>query len=207
MKDDLKIYYNDSFVLITPDRTQMSNNFTTILTDEKEIDKFFSTTKILFDGITNETILVVSDNPQKLLRNFRAQVKEVIAGGGIVFNENDDLLMIFRRGKWDLPKGKIEPGEEIIEGAKREVEEETGVTVANVSPKAVHTFHAYKLKGKDSLKETSWYEMKAKTGQNKPVPQIEEDIDEVKWVSRKDLKKYETGCYPLIWGLIKDYAR
>ncbi len=203
---DFKIYFNDSHLLLTSDSSQTRNNFTTILTDEKEINKFFSTTEILFDGITHETILVVTDNPGKVLRKFGEGVKNVTAGGGIVFNEKDELLMIYRRGKWDLAKGKIEAGEQIIDGAVREVEEETGVLIESLLPEPTHTYHAYKLKGKNSLKETSWYEMKAKPGQFKLVPQVEEDIEIARWVPRNEIKQYETGCYPLIWDLISKYA-
>jgi 8-oxo-dGTP pyrophosphatase MutT (NUDIX family) len=204
--DSLKIYFNDSHLLISKKLPLPADNFTTIFADEKEINEFFSTTGILFDGITNETILVVTENPDKILRKFRERIKEVTAGGGIVFNENDELLMIYRRGKWDLAKGKIEKGETIIEGAKREVEEETGVLIESVSQEPVHTYHAYKLKGKNSLKETSWYEMKAKPGQVKLVPQVEEDIEIVKWVPRNEIRNYQAGCYPLIRDLISKYA-
>ncbi len=205
MVRDYKIYFNDSFVLLTSDRAQMNKNFITILTDKKETDKFFSTTETLFDGTTNGNILVITESPDKVLRNFREHIKMVIAGGGIVFNENDELLLIHRRGKWDLPKGKIEADESIIEGAAREVEEETGVLIESVLDTPVYTYHAYTLKGKKSLKETSWYEMRAKPNQFKLVPQAEEGIEEVRWVKKSELKSYQNGCYLLISDLVSPY--
>ena len=205
MPGNFKIYYNDSFVEVTTDRSQMNKNFATIFRDEREIEKFFSSSETFFDGKTNRQVLAITTNTSKVMRNFKGQVKMVIAGGGIVFNEKDELLMIHRRGKWDLPKGKIEGEEKIADGAVREVEEETGVLIESVSEKAIHTFHAYRLKGKNSLKETSWYVMKAKPGQPKPVPQVEEDIDEVRWVKKSDLNDYQSECYLLIWDLISKY--
>lgn len=192
--------------MITNERLQSNKIFTKVITDEKESDAFFNNSLQLFDGITNESILVVSDNPGEVLSHFMERVNMVIAGGGIVMNEKDELLMIYRRGKWDLPKGKIELKEKIMEGAMREVVEETGVEIESVNKKPTITYHAYRLKGKDSLKETSWFEMKSKAGQANLIPQTEEDIEEVRWVKKSDLKKYKDGCYLLIWDLISQYA-
>lgn len=205
MLNNYKIYYNDSFVLLTTDRAQMNKNFTTIIEGDKESTNFLCKAEILFDGKTNRTTLLLCERPGEVMCQFLDKVNIIVAGGGIVFNENGELLMIHRRGKWDLAKGKIELKEEILDGAVREVEEETSVKIETVLPQPVRTYHAYKLKGKNSLKETSWYEMKAKPNQFKLVPQTEEDIDEVRWVKTTDLKNYEAGCFWLIWDLISRY--
>ncbi len=207
MDRDFKIYYNDSVVKVTSDRTQMNKKFAAIFRDEREIEKFFSHSETFFDGKTNRNVLAITTNAEKVMRNFRGQVKMIIAGGGIVFNEKDELLMIHRRGKWDLPKGKIEDPETIIDGAKREVEEETGVLIASVTDNPIITYHAYRLKGKNSLKATSWYVMKAKPKQLKLKPQKEEDIDEVRWVKKSDLQNYQRECYLLVWDLISKYQQ
>src|SRR6476620_7504904 len=106
MSRDYKIYFNDSFVQVTSDRAQMNKNFATILGNEKETKNFFNSPDILFNGITNGNILALTEKPREIMDNFRSRINMVIAGGGIVANEKDELLMIFRRGKWDLPKGK-----------------------------------------------------------------------------------------------------
>ncbi len=202
---DYKIYYNDSRILLTSDSAQMNKNFGKVFTSEEETKEFFSNPAALFDGKTNLDILVICYQPEELLKRLMKNLQLVRAGGGIVWNENNELLMIYRRGKWDLAKGKIELNENIVDGAVREVEEETGVKIEQVDAEPIHTYHAYKLKGKNSLKETSWYEMKALSGQKKLVPQTEEDIEEVRWVKRTELKNYERACYPLIWDLIKGF--
>ena len=207
MLRDYKIYYNDSFVLLTADRGQMNKKFATIIEGDKEAANFLYDAEILFDGKTNRTTLLVCDKPGEVMCHFLEKANIIIAGGGIVFNENDELLMIHRRRKWDLPKGKIELKEEIKNGAVREVEEETGVKVETVAPEPVRTYHAYRLKGKNSLKETSWYEMKAKPTQHELIPQTEEDIEEARWVKKSDLKNYEAGCYLLIWDLVSTYQQ
>ena len=206
MKGDYKIYYNNSQILISSERSQINKNFAKVLSLEKEIEAVFENSAFLFDGITNENIFVLSNYPQDVLLNLMAKVQVIAAGGGIVWNEDNELLMIFRRDKWDLPKGKIEAHEKFMDGAVREVEEETGVKIETVNEIAVLTYHAYKLKGKNCLKETFWYEMKAKPNQKKLVPQTEEDIEEARWVKRGDLKNYQQDSYPLIWDLIAHLA-
>ena len=64
--------------------------------------------------------------------------EKIIADGGLVFNEKKQLLMIFRREKWDLPKGKLDKGEKIEDCALREVEEETGLKELKLKNFAVH---------------------------------------------------------------------
>jgi 8-oxo-dGTP pyrophosphatase MutT (NUDIX family) len=206
MDSNYKIYYNNSVLLISSGTPQSNKNFGTVLSAASDVDDFLKAPDILFDGVSNGNILLITPEPDKRLNMLRAQLKVIVAGGGIVFNENDELLMMFRRGKWDLPKGKIDIGEDIMTGAEREVLEETGVKIKTITEPPVITYHAYVLKGKRSLKQTSWYQMLAQPGQQKPVPQVEEDIEEVKWVKGQDLKNYQSGAYPLVWDLIAPYA-
>ncbi len=201
-----KIYYNDSFVLLADEHPQIKEIFTKTISGNKDAEAFFSNSLQLFDGVTNENILVVCNSPADVFAHFLQQVKLIIAGGGMVTNEHGELLLIYRRGKWDLPKGKIDKGENILDGAIREVEEETGVKVETTNIEPILTYHAYKLKGENCLKETSWFEMLAKPGQSKLTPQAEEDIEQVLWVKKTDLKNYKSECYPLILDLISGYS-
>lgn len=206
MVRDYKIYYNDSFVLITADRGQMNENFTKVFDSKTAINNFLAQPDILFDSITNEQILILSDKPGEVACQLMEKVDIVIAGGGLVFNEHNELLLIHRRGHWDMAKGKIELNEDIIVGAEREVTEETGVTLDSVEPEPIVTYHAYFLKNKRCLKQTNWYRMRATPGQTNLVPQTEEDIEDVRWVKKQDLPQYKDGAYPLIWGLIEEYV-
>ncbi|MBK7147770.1 MAG: NUDIX domain-containing protein [Bacteroidetes bacterium] len=206
MKNNYKIYYNDSFILFSSKREQINNNFTKVVEGQQKAERLLRSPDFLYDGVTNERILLVCEYPGQLMCDFLEKTDVIVAGGGLVWNEQGELLMIFRRGKWDLPKGKIELEELIIDGAKREVTEETGVKVETVDNNPIVTYHAYMLKGKRLLKQTVWYSMKAAPGQSQLSPQTEEDISDVKWVSRQALPSYQAGCYPLIWDLISDYA-
>lgn len=123
----------------------------------------------------------------------------IIAAGGLVFNENNELLMIFRRGKWDLPKGKLDKGEAIEECAVREVEEETGVTPIDLNNLIDITTHEYYDKWENAtvLKKTYWYKMYT-TSNKELIPQAEEEIQKAEWVAIQHIPEKLTNTYPNI---------
>lgn len=206
MKHDYKIYYNDSFVLLTTSAEQSKNNFSKVIQNDHEARVFLEKSGILYDSKTNLDTLVLSEKPGHIMCDFMEHTDVIIAGGGLVQNEKGEYLLIYRRGKWDLPKGKIELKESIKDGAVREVEEETGVKIEKVYDEPIVTYHAYIMKGRKCLKQTQWYKMKAVPGQAAPVPQTEEDIEVVRWVAPSDLDHYIPLCYPLIADLLRQYA-
>ena len=114
----------------------------------------------------------------RFVQDFRI----IHAAGGIVADENDEILMIFRYGCWDFPKGKVEAGEEWETAALREVEEETGLHDITLAEALPNTYHTYMLRGTPILKITHWYEMRAP--QQSLTPQTEEDISQAVWVPR-----------------------
>lgn len=134
-------------------------------------------------------------SPESLQGELYELFTPIDAGGGVVTNENNEVLMIFRRGKWDLPKGKCDEGETIDACALREVSEETGLHKLKLGEKICDTYHVYSQNKQNLLKRTAWYKMKG-TVKEEPVPQAEENIQEVRWVNDEDLplvvyKSYE----------------
>jgi 8-oxo-dGTP pyrophosphatase MutT (NUDIX family) len=134
---------------------------------------------------------------EKLKKSFFKHFSPVMAAGGLVENEKGEVLLIFRRGKWDLPKGKLDPGETIEQCAVREVEEETGLKNIELKKKLTVTYHTYDEFGKHILKDSHWYKMKVK-GKQEPIPQAEEDISELKWVKKIELKNYFNNTFPSV---------
>lgn len=127
------------------------------------------------------------------------QTKTTIeAAGGIVTDDLGRVLMIFRHGHWDLPKGKLEFGESIEECAVREVEEECGVGGLRVIGRAGTTEHTYFEGGTEILKRTYWYRMRCSGGAL--VAQREEGIESAEWVSLEEVKKR----LPLAYSTISD---
>jgi ADP-ribose pyrophosphatase YjhB (NUDIX family) len=119
------------------------------------------------------------------------------AGGGLVLNEKGEVLFMFRRGKWDLPKGKLDPGETLEACALREVEEETGVDELKLIRFLLVTEHEYEERGSVILKETHWYLMKTNSDQVL-VPQKEEDISELRWIGPANFRIIQRNTYPAI---------
>ena len=130
--------------------------------------------------------------------------EKIVAAGGIVTNEENKILFQFRRGKWDLPKGKLEEGERIEDCAVREVEEETGLQNIALGNLIGITNHFYKEKGKDLEKETYWFAMKV-TGPQELVPQLEEDITDLKWVAKDEVGEYLNNSFRNIEDIISKY--
>lgn len=137
------------------------------------------------------------EDMEKLKKAFFKHFKPVTAAGGLVENEKGEVLLIFRRGKWDLPKGKLDKGETIEQCALREVEEETGLKDIKLVNPLMVTYHTYNDYGKQMLKDSHWFVMKVKGKQN-ITPQTEEDITEIKWVKKKDVKNYFDNIFPSV---------
>lgn len=125
------------------------------------------------------------------------QFTVIQAGGGLVENENQEILMIYRRGKWDLPKGKLDEGETLEECAVREVKEETGLKNIQLLNFLVTTYHTYHAFNQFILKETYWYRMKTISAQ-KLTPQTEEDIVQIEWVKPEGMPEKLIHTYPSI---------
>ncbi len=119
------------------------------------------------------------------------------AGGGLILNENEDILMIYRRGKWDLPKGKLDEGETIEQCAVREVQEECGLGEVWIGRELCTTTHFYEMNDTEVKKLTTWYLMLAPNAQELK-PQSEEDIEKCEWVSNQRAKELLEDSYPTI---------
>ncbi len=138
----------------------------------------------------------------ELKKAFFKKFNFIQAAGGLVLNEMKEILLIFRRGKWDLPKGKLDKAEKLEECAVREVEEETGLTkVKLVSPLTI-TYHTYHEGARFNLKESHWYNMKV-NGDQKLIPQTSEDIHEIKWVGENELTPYLNNSFPSVIDVLK----
>lgn len=153
-----------------------------------------------------KSIILHSKEYKELKRKFKSLYQVVDAAGGLVINQKGEGLFIYKRGKWDLPKGKIEPNESLEQAAVREVEEETGVSQLSLGQTLCKTKHTYKTRsGKRAIKRSFWYLMHAP--KQAVVPQAEEDIEKVKWIEPRKFDKEQQNLYQNLVKVLAKYQK
>lgn len=152
----------------------------------------FTTLEMAVDLLENTScpeVNVFHEDVEMAWDTFRKTFKIVEAAGGIVKNNEGNLLFIHRLGRWDLPKGKIEIGESLQEAALREVEEETSLKELQLIDFLNNTYHIYRERnGNLVLKITHWFRMNY-LGNEQPTPQVEEGIIKAEWLNFNDIEK------------------
>jgi 8-oxo-dGTP pyrophosphatase MutT (NUDIX family) len=196
----IKIYFNEKPLFLCDEFTE-EINFFAHHDDAIFIDEFSpAAVNSMIHEMRRDKVhagIFYHSKLEDLKKSIWKKFKFIQAGGGLVQNETGDLLFILRRGKWDLPKGKLDPGESIDQCSIREVMEETGLNQVKLGKLITRTNHAYDENGKHFLKETHWFNMTA--NQKQPlVPQQEEQITELRWTSEKELAKITRNTYPSI---------
>lgn len=154
----------------------------------------------------NNILYILSDNPERTLEEFCATFAQAEAAGGVVENSIGEVLMIHRRGWWDLPKGHVEAGETHEQTALREVEEETGLVALRILQPLGTTQHFYNTYGHWEMKRTWWYRMRHEADAT-PTPQTEEDITEIRWMKGTELWSAVSGTYGTIREVFAAYIR
>ena len=146
---------------------------------------------------------IEATDEEALWTSFRSLFHYVEAAGGLVKNTAGHLLGIYRLGKWDLPKGKMEKNESPEEAAIREVEEECGISQLRIHQALPNMYHTYTLRGKRVLKCTYWFEM-CYAGKELLKPQLEEGITEVAWLDEKGVERAMDHTYASIRELLQE---
>jgi 8-oxo-dGTP pyrophosphatase MutT (NUDIX family) len=131
--------------------------------------------------------------------------RAITAAGGWVENSEGEVLWIHRLGQWDLPKGKLEKGEDLGQCALREVEEECGLSGITLGEKLCETVHRYALDGTHFVKTTHWFRMKVE-GRPELSPQREEGIEAVQWMLEPQWRQAAMDSYPTIQEVVRTAA-
>lgn len=191
-----KVFVGDKPIILTT-IVEQETNFKNYLLDTVNIGKVIkelNTTKL-------EEVRLIHKNAEKLLKKFLKKLPNVVAGGGKVFNNKNEILFIYRNDKWDLPKGKIEGTESIEKTALREVMEETGVAGLEITKPLETTYHIFKRNGNHRIKVTYWFEMKT-TFEGVLYAQEEEGITKVEWLNQAQINDALENSYANIKILI-----
>ena len=178
-----KVFFNQKPLILTNEIQYISD------TEPLLFIKYTSVTQIIkaLKSSKNSKVFLYHKDMDKLWKGFKKKFPIVEAAGGLVKRTDNKLLFIFRNDKWDLPKGGVEKKELIIDAAKREVTEETGVTDIIVEKRISETYHIFKKGKRFRLKKTHWFKMST-TYMGKTKPQTEEGIEKTKWVSNKNIE-------------------
>lgn len=153
------------------------------------------------ESLHSKGIVLITPDIEAAFKQFADQHILIVAAGGVVFNEKEEILVIKRMGKWDLPKGKLDSGESIEQAALREVEEECGITGLAITKSLPTLYHTYKINNHRFLKQTYWFAMETQYN-GKLVPQLEEQITEVKWMKIADTIMPAFDTYASIRNLL-----
>jgi len=204
----IKIYFNDKPLFLcdemTPEIREYAHHDDAVMIDDFSHPAVNSMIHEMRQPKVHAGIFVHKDL-EELRKAFWKKFLLVKAGGGLVRNGEEKYLFMFRRGIWDLPKGKLDPGETIEHCAIREVMEETGIEGVILEGRLLITYHTYDESGKHILKETHWFRMQA-PAPGELTPQLEEQITELRWVDADGMKVLLRNTFPSIKDVIKAAA-
>jgi 8-oxo-dGTP pyrophosphatase MutT (NUDIX family) len=184
-----KVFVNDKPLFLT-DEVVKETDFKFFLLESVDIKKLIVK---LYQNKISKAYLFHPDE-KEIMKKLKSRLPVQKAGGGLVYNKKGEVLFIFRNGKWDLPKGGIEKGEDIEYTAMREVEEETGVGKLTITKKLPKTYHIFKRNGRYKLKVTHWFEMLS-THEGALNGQQEEGIEKVEWKDAQGVKEALKNSY------------
>lgn len=202
-----KIYINDNplFLAGKDEEKTLADHYPGCLAAQYrgQVKSLLHYVDLLEKSSSPPVVALYAADPAALKADFFGLFRYLEAAGGLVFNPSGEGLFIFRRGKWDLPKGKIDPGETPLEAALREVREETGLENLQPGPSLPSTFHTYREKGKRILKQTYWFVMD--TPNLTLIPQTEEDIEKAAWFEISSFLSRKPDLYNSIREVVEAY--
>lgn len=184
--------------LFCNNRTLTANNFSENLlsVDNKCVKNCDDLAEKIMGWLADESTenLDLGDvDGEKLALAVKKIFRQAPAAGGVVVIDNQ-FVAIERHGIPDLPKGHIEKGETPEVAAVREVEEETGIKDLEIIKELPSTWHCYLLDNQWTIKKTSWYLMRTKSGM-KNIPQTEEGISKVYLVDKEHVKDFQEKTF------------
>ena len=193
------VYFTDCALHFVPADSNIGEEVCTI--SEKELTR----AKVINFFQSCNSLTVLCEDCNAAFDRFLAEFKYVEAAGGVVENERGEVLMIYRRNRWDLPKGHIDAGEDALTAAIREVGEETGVSGLKFVSELCNTLHAYNVYGEWELKRTYWFAFAAHS--TATTAQAEEDIESAVWCNTAEVDSNLEESYPTIKEVIYEYRR
>jgi 8-oxo-dGTP pyrophosphatase MutT (NUDIX family) len=191
---DKTVYFGDDFSKAFEKNNGLFYNYTN-LKELTELVYAFS----LMKGI--EKLFIIHNDIITLFEEFKTCFNYIDAAGGVVMRPDGKFLVMKRDGIWDLPKGKLEKGENTETAALREVEEETGLNNLKIIKPILSTFHTYQISKDIALKKTKWFEMNY-NGEEEAVPEVAENITEIRWAKPGETDFIRKNTYPSVLDVL-----
>ena len=155
---------------------------------------------------SDEAEMKITLRNEKEFWKFFKKHKYIEAAGGLV-QRDDGFLFIKRNDLWDIPKGKLDPGETPKIAVVREIEEECGLIAPIIKDHLLDTWHTYPHKGNMVLKKTYWYWLDEGEQKTELVPQAEEGITDVAYFSLSELDPIVNNTYLSIIEVVEQLKK
>lgn len=196
-----KVFVNGKLIKLIDDYADYLSDEHTLFLKFKSPEALSFSVDLLVKSTALRQLVIFNEDLEELWENFKSKYNFVHAGGGLVKNSDDKTLFIYKKGKWDLPKGKVDDNEKIADTAIREVKEECGIDDLEIVRELGSTHHIFKQNNQAMLKKTTWYEMKSDFDGKFKVDK-KEGIEKAEWLDKKAIKKAFENTYPSIIAVV-----
>ncbi len=188
-----KIFFNNSTILLTDEKPD-TNDYSFEFRKVAQMGVYWLLNQVACSDFPSE-IYIWGETPATILARFQKELTVIVAGGGLIRNPGGEVLFIFRKGKWDFPKGKPEGTENIENTALREVEEECGLKKLRIIAPLPDTYHIYSFTEKVfALKQCKWFLMET-SANGRLTLQTEEGITDAQWIALPFPEEIINGAY------------
>jgi 8-oxo-dGTP pyrophosphatase MutT (NUDIX family) len=196
----MKIFFNEKYFFLTKSKYAADKDNGSLLVSDDGGLQFDDLIANIENSPSIKRIVITTTNVESTFALLAEHYRIIEAAGGLVKNDADSYLLIYRNDKWDLPKGKIDKGEKIEDAAIREVKEECGISDVRIKSTLPETYHIYHLKGERILKRTYWFNMLS--NDVKLLPQKDEGITAIEWTVKEEVLARFAKSYGSIKELI-----
>jgi 8-oxo-dGTP pyrophosphatase MutT (NUDIX family) len=143
-------------------------------------------------SVSVRKICACRDSKPAKMKRMESRVTN--SAGGVVLSRFRHVLVVNQRGRsWSLPKGHIEPGEDALTAARREIYEESGLQdLELIRPLGSYTRHKIGLNAGEEgpeVKRLTFFLFRSMTETLKP---IDPDNPEARWVDPQAVSRLLT---------------
>ena len=119
---------------------------------------------------------------------------QTITAGGVIINEFEEIVIVNQNNdSWSLPKGHVEKNETLLEAANREIHEETGLlNISLIKDLGFYDRFRIGLDGKDDTTESKRIYLFLFFSKKQNLCPIDPLNPEAIWCSQKNAIKYLT---------------